>query len=195
MIVGIAADWPDAAPLPPDAKPLADEVRWIDVPQSVLDSDRHPNYHERVHGWNNRLNQLHPGWQCVYVRGNRAAIVPKTSGLTITMVARQVPQQARTNIYNLYLVQQAQRGWDGEPLYLLDEQGCYLGSYEVNGFKHDAAASRTAHEWELFTGCLLAEARKLPGYNTLLLAALLDYQSRRLKTLDQKYAAVAAPRT
>lgn len=64
-----------------------------------------------------------------YVLNDRAVII-KEPATTIRAVAKTVPPSLRGDVYNLYLVQQAQ-SWDDTPLYLVDELSSYTNGSEV----------------------------------------------------------------
>lgn len=142
----IEPEWTECPPLRQVesnlGKVLADIESHMPAGHIYRDNDKITWGHETSHGIASRLrNQHQPGrvsgwngivWRqvygaarinCFYVLDNKAVIIeePKT---TISQTASLVPKSLRGEVYDLYLVKQAQ-SWQNTPLYLFDEWVAY----------------------------------------------------------------------
>jgi len=108
------------------------------------DVDRITWAHETTHGLNSRLRQKYDedryeyhmvvldeklvyqsrsGYNAFYVLEGKSVIL-KEPDITISDVAKRIPQNLRGNVYNLYLIR-SQSDWNNSPLYLYDEWVAY----------------------------------------------------------------------
>jgi hypothetical protein len=95
------------------------------------DSDKITHVHESTHGINSQLRNRF-GRPTFYVMGGVWFHVdePKT---TLSAVARSIPTEKRGDVYKLYCVD-AQRWWNNEPSYLIDEMVAYINGAETRKF-------------------------------------------------------------
>lgn len=128
--------------------------------------------HETTHGVNSRLRQMYSGGvNAFFVGYGGRAFVCREPRLRLSDVLPRVPTDVRDDGAGLYL-QQQQRDWNGQPLYVLDEWTAYVNGATV-GFDIGKP------EW-----LELQRAIEFCGYATALLCAIED--------LDPGYADKAA---
>lgn len=70
-----------------------------------------------------RARNNYPRVNALYCLQDRAVILDEPS-LTLKKVADSIPAEDRGRLYRMYLVD-AQRWWNNQPLYILDEWVCY----------------------------------------------------------------------
>lgn len=150
--------------------------------------------HEACHGYHASLRQQF-GRPTVYLGGGLAACLDDPP-VSLADVARSVPTSERGPQYQLYLVT-AQRAWNWQPTYLLDEGWSYVQGtryYVVRGRASDAAYSaERARELTRYAGVLLRLARATPDYDCSQLAAILEYQGLWVGSLSSAGVAAAPP--
>lgn len=93
------------------------------------DSDKVTWGHETTHGMNSRIRNKYNTPNAFYCLNDQAYII-KSPPLTLGQIARQVPRNWRGGIYSLYMVQQ-QRGWNNDPLYVIEEFVAYFNGAVV----------------------------------------------------------------
>jgi len=132
-------------------KILADIDSHMPAGHEYRDADKITWGHETTHGINSNIRQKFSSymtsWQNSgrYLKGrfvfhngringfyclaDKAAIINEPN-VRISMVAQAVPTNLRGNVYNLYLVTQAQ-AWGDTPLYIFDEWVAYTNGSEI----------------------------------------------------------------
>jgi hypothetical protein len=101
---------------------LSDVESHLPAGHIYRDSDMITWTHESSHGIASQLRGQYAQYgkyNGFYVLKNRACII-KEPNTTINKAARLVPNSLRGDVYNLYMVQQA-NSWNDSPLYILDE--------------------------------------------------------------------------
>lgn len=165
----------------------------LQVPVTVTVAAKNEIEHEDCHAFHATLRQTY-GKPTVYVGAGKAAVVDEPS-IHLSSVAADVPASQRGPVYKLYLVD-AQRWWNAQPSYILDESWCYLNGtawYTAKGRTSDAVYSAArARELSRYASVLLRLARRLPGYDSRQLEAIVEYQWKRVGSLPASSAAVAA---
>jgi len=124
-----------------------------------------------------------------YVMKGRYVIFVEPN-VTLKQVAKMVPEKDRGPIYHSYLVEQ-QRGWNREPLYVLDEATAYANGLQYHVTTHTKDQSRLdyANEFLAYTEALIRTIEKYdPDYKQLTeLREYVEWNKRRVKTLTVEY--------
>jgi thiol-disulfide isomerase/thioredoxin len=159
------------------------------MPELVAVVNRDFIDHEACHSFHATLRNQY-GRPTVYLGGGLAAVVDEPA-VRLSAVANAVPDRHRGPAYNLYLVQ-AQRWWDQQPTYILDEQAAYIaGTFwyrHRNDRKAESYSAARAKELSRYATVLLRLARALPGYDSRQLAAIVEYQWMRVGSLPTSSA-------
>ena len=141
--------------------------------------------HEGTHGINSQIrNENTEKVGSAYILNNTAWTAPQIQSVTLENVAKNVPDDIKGNIYNLYLIS-GQRWWNDSPLYLVDELSAYLNATrvgkEVGSLERDVKYSCTCTiEMFGYAGILLG---MLEGEQKTELSALLISVNIEIKTL------------
>jgi hypothetical protein len=86
--------------------------------------DKVTDAHECTHGVNSRVRNETRNEVGLYFLNNKAFVVPNHPNFTLSDLAAAIPPEKRGRLYKLYL-QDQQRWWNNEPLYVLDELTAY----------------------------------------------------------------------
>jgi thiol-disulfide isomerase/thioredoxin len=160
------------------------------MPELVAVVNRDYIDHEACHAFHAQLRNQY-GKPTVYLGGGLAAVVDEPPVRLSEVASAVVDAGMRGPSYDLYLVQ-AQRWWDRQPTYILDEGAAYLAGtqyYVARGRTSDAVYSAArARELSRYASVLLRLARTLPGYDSRQLAAIIEYQWMRVGSLPMSSA-------
>jgi hypothetical protein len=142
--------------------------------------------HELTHGASNRL-QASTIKHGIYL-GSGKGIILKHPKVTIEQVARQVPNNQRGPIFQLYMVDQPKGGWNDSPIYLLDEWNAYIAGTIARkqlGWDKRGETVTFAREMERYCRTMLAVVEKRdPDYPDLKnLDGFIEWQSDRFNQI------------
>jgi hypothetical protein len=188
-------------------KVLADIESHMPAGHIYRDADKITWGHETTHGINSNIrqkfsaNMVSTTWNVwrelegkpVYHNGringfyclqNRAAVIEEPK-VHIRTVAQMVPQPLRGNVYNLYLVTQAQ-SWGDTPLYIFDEWVAYTNGSEVRkdlGIQERSETVSQMIEFDIYALTLaMAVKQGDPNYDDKQFKAFLMWNIERSMT-------------
>lgn len=116
------------------------------------DNDKITWAHETTHGINANVRNANfisgKKINCFYVLNGKALLLEEPN-FTLKQVSPTIPQTLRGDIYNLYMIKQADN-WNDRPLYTFDEWVAYQnGTATRNDLKIKDRAETVSHMWEM----------------------------------------------
>ncbi len=167
--------------------------------QNAYEPDLVTYCHEATHQLNGRIRNTLPGnWNAFYVGGDNGlcAILPEPR-VTLEQAAQFVPQNLRTDTFQLYFVQMSQY-WNNQPLYILDEWVAYTnGAQAAKELRVDPHGTNERAVWFCtYADCVLRAVETYdPSYtHTEQLREFIRWHKGRVNGLTgQQIAGYTAP--
>jgi hypothetical protein len=128
------------------------------------DPDKVTHTHEGCHGVNARIRNDNQAQIGLYMLKDKAFTIPKHPNFTLAQLAAKITKRGK--LFKLYL-QDQQRWWNDEPLYVLDEMTAYtvggLAGFEMGLTDRGVESRENAKEMWLY-GRAAQRMAKAQGY-------------------------------